>query len=393
MTRILVFTGKGGVGKTSVAAATAWKEAAQGKRTLLASTDAAHSVGDVLDRRIGPEVADVAENLDAVELDADRIMEEGYGDLVRSVTSMASSMARDASNEEGLPSLPGFDGLFALLKLLDFAESGRWDLIVVDCAPTGETLALLKFPELLGWYVEKWLPLGKVAVRVLSPLSRKVLKVELPDKHAMTDIERLYARLLDLQELLKDGERTCVRIVALPEKMVVEETKRNYLYLNLFGYRVDGLVVNRVLPEAARTGFFTEWAEVQRRCMDELYQVFSGVPTAHVSWHGADICSTSGVAQLAGELPGEEFFAAAPPVEHERYLETDGGWRLELSLPLAEKGKTELFQAGCDLVVRVGAMTRCIPLPNALAGFDVAGAKLEDGVLGVTFEKGAGDER
>lgn len=392
MTCIRVFTGKGGVGKTSVAAASAWNLAAQGKRTLLASTDAAHSVGDVLDGRIGPNVVRVAENLDAVELDAERIMEEGYGALVTSALSMASSMGGGADDGD-LPAMPGFDGLFALLKLIDFAEGGAYDFIVVDCAPTGETLSLLKFPELFGWYLEKWLPVGKVAVRVLSPLSKKLLKVELPDKRALSDIERLYARLIELQQLLKDPERTSVRIVALPEKMVVEETKRNFLYLNLFGYRVDGLVVNRVLPPEACGGFFSEWADVQKRCMDELAQVFGGLPRAQVPWHGTDICGMEGVRRLAAELPDDAVFAAAPPMEHERYERTDAGWALLLALPLADKDAMELYQAGTDLVVRVGPMTRCIPLPNALAGFDVVAAKLDDGVLRVEFEKGEEDER
>lgn len=392
MTQIRIFTGKGGVGKTSVAAATAWKAAARGERTLLASTDAAHSISDVLARRIGPDVVDVVENLAAIELDADRIMEGEYGNLVRSLTSMTQSM-QHGDTDEDLPAMPGFDGLFSLLKLLDFAESGRYDTIIVDCAPTGETLSLLKFPELLGWYVEKWLPLGKVAVRVLSPLSKKMLKVELPDKHAMSDVERLYARLLDLQDLLKDGTRTSVRIVTLPEKMVVEETKRNYLYLNLFGYRVDGLIVNRVLPDAARSGFFTDWACVQTRCLGELTQVFAAVPTAHIPWYGTDICGLDGVEQVASELPDESVFTSAPPLEHERYTKFDNEWHLELTLPLADKDSTELYQAGTDLVVHIGAMTRCIPLPNVLAEFEVARAKFEDGILHVAFTKGEHDER
>lgn len=389
MTSIRVFTGKGGVGKTSVAAACAWKVAEGGARTLLASTDAAHSIGDVLDRRVGPEVVRVADNLDAVELDAERIMEEGYGNLVGSMTSMLGGMtAGQVGGEDGAPlALPGFDGLFALLKLLDFAESGAYDVIVVDCAPTGETLALLKFPELLGWYVEKWLPLGKVALRVLSPVSKKVLKVQLPDKHAMSDIERLYARLLALQELLKDGERTTVRIVTLPEKMVVEETKRNYLYLNLFGYRVDGIVVNRMLPPEAAQGFFSEWADVQKRCIGELERVFANVPLVRAPWYETDICGIEGVRRLADALPGEDVFARAPQIEHECYRKTENGWRLELYLPLAEKGALELFRAGPDLVVRIGSFSRCLPLPNVLAGLDVVQAKLEDGRLAVDFAK------
>lgn len=392
MARIRIFTGKGGVGKTSVAAASALKLAAEGHRTLLASTDAAHSVGDVLDRRVGAAIVRVAENLDAVELDADRIMEEEYGALVGSALSMASSMGGDADDGE-MPAMPGMDGLFALLKLIDFAECGAYDRIVVDCAPTGETLALLKFPELFGWYLEKWLPAGKVALRVLSPLSKKLLKLELPDRRAMSDIERLYARLVELQQLLKDPERTSVRIVALPEKMVVEETKRNFLYLNLLGYRVDGLVVNRVLPPEAQGGFFAEWADVQKRCMEELAQVFGDLPRAQVPWYGADVCGLEAVRRLAAELPDDAVFAAAPPVEHERYERTDAGWALMLALPLADKRAMELYQAGGDLVVRVGPMTRCIPLPNVLAGMDVASAKLDDGVLRVEFAKGEEDER
>lgn len=391
MTQIRIFTGKGGVGKTSVATAFAVGEAARGARTLLASTDAAHSVGDVLDRRIGPDVVRVTDRLDAVEFDADRIMEEEYGDLVRGALAMAGSMG--LGEEAGdMPSLPGFDGLFALLKLLDFAESGAYDTIVVDCAPTGETLALLKFPELFGWYIEKWLPVGKVAVRMLSPLAKKVLKVDLPDKRAMSDIELLYARLLDLQELLKDEARTAVRIVALPEKMVVEETKRNFLYLNLFGYRVDGLIVNRVLPAEAREGFFTEWAHVQSRCLDELDRVFADIPTARIPWYGIDVCGMEGIERLAADLPEDAVFASAPPIEHERYGKTDAGWRLELYVPLAEKGAMELFRAGSDLIVRIGSFNRCIPLPNALAGMDVARAKLDDGTLAVDFEEGVSDE-
>ena len=391
MAHIRIFTGKGGVGKTSVAAASAWKLAAQGSRTLLASTDAAHSVGDVLGLHIGPDVANVAENLDAVELDTERIMEGEYGDLVRSASSMAAGMGEGCGDD--LPTMPGTDGLFALLKIIDFAEGGDYDFIVVDCAPTGETLSLLKFPELFGWYLEKWLPVGKAALRVLSPLSKKLLKVELPDKSAMSDIERLYARLIDLQQLLKDPERTAVRIVTLPEKMVVEETKRNYLYLSLFGYRVDGLVVNRVLPPEARAGFFAEWGDVQARCMAELTQVFAGLPRAEVPWYGTDVCGLEGVARLASELPDDAVFTAAPPVEHERYERTDAGWALELALPLADKGAMELYQAGSDLVVRVGAMTRCIPLPNTLAGFDVVAARLDAGVLRVEFAEGDRDER
>ena len=252
-------TGKGGVGKTSVAAAHAWRSAAEGRETLLVSTDMAHNLSDLFACRIGRELTPVAAHLQALELDPEVIMREEYADLLRVVTAWTNG----AGSGEEMMMLPGLEELFSLLKLLDLVESGQFERIIVDCAPTGETLALLKLPELMSWYMERFFPLGRVAMRVLAPVSRKMFQLELPDKAAMNDIERLYERLITLQEVLKDGETTSVRLVTLAEKMVVEETKRSFMYLNLYGYQVDGLFINRVLPAGADNPFFNEWRALQ----------------------------------------------------------------------------------------------------------------------------------
>ncbi len=382
MTRIIIFTGKGGVGKTSVAAATAWRSAQMHCRTLLVSTDMAHNLGDLFERRIGRETVQLSEYLDALELDPEYIMQEEFADLGRAIANLLSGMAAEANGD--LLMLAGMEELFSLLKLLAIYESNVYERIIVDCAPTGETLALLKFPELLGWYMEKFFPIGKAAVRILSPLSKKVFQVELPDRRAMNDLEKLYVRLIDLQEILKDHTVTSVRLVTLAEKMVVEETKRSYMYLNLYGYQVDGLYINRVLPETVDNDYFDQWQQLQKHYITELEAVFAQLPITKINWYETDICTQEAIARISQEaLTAEGLFDIPKTIDHERYEKVEDGYLLTLYLPLVEKGELELYLAGLDLIIRIGNFKRSIPLPNALRGLSVASAKLDDGWLRV----------
>lgn len=278
--------------------------------------------------------------------------------------------------------------LLMLLKLLAIYESNVYERIIVDCAPTGETLALLKFPELLGWYMEKFFPIGKAAVRILSPLSKKVFQVELPDRRAMNDLEKLYVRLIDLQEILKDHTVTSVRLVTLAEKMVVEETKRSYMYLNLYGYQVDGLYINRVLPEMVDNDYFDQWQQLQKHYITELEAVFAQLPITKINWYETDICTQEAIARLSQEaLTAEGLFDIPKTIDHERYEKVEDGYLLTLYLPLVEKGELELYLAGLDLIIRIGNFKRSIPLPNALRGLSVASVKLDDGWLRVKLVK------
>lgn len=255
MGRILVFTGKGGVGKTSIAAAHALHSAKEGKRTLLVSTDMAHNLSDLFEQSLGREEKEVVKNLFALEIDPSYLLEHEFVHLKNSLFQMLHSSKTFNAKPDELFTFPGMDELLSLIVIMDRYKQGNYERIIVDCAPTGETLSLLKFPELLSWYMEKWFPVGKVAVRMLAPISKHFFKVVLPDRKAMTEIERIYIKLMELQELLKDPFITSIRLVANPEKMVVEETKRNYMYMNLFGFHVDGLYINRILPRELENPF------------------------------------------------------------------------------------------------------------------------------------------
>lgn len=387
MARIRIFTGKGGVGKTSVAAASALKLAAEGHRTLLASTDAAHSVGDVLDRRIGAAIVRVAENLDAVELDADRIMEEEYGALVGSALSMASSMGGGDDDGE-MPAMPGMDGLFALLKLIDFAEGGAYDRIVVDCAPTGETLSLLKYPERFGDFIERALPLKRKALKVGGPVIEHVMKIPLPDDALFDELSSLVGRLERLRGLLTDTGRVSLRVVTTAERIVVKEAKRAFAWLGLYGYHVDAVVVNRLYPEAALEGYFDGWTELQRASLDEIERSFSGTAVLRLMLRHGELRGADGLREAARELFGDvDLEAVLTPVGAAGVREGAGGCELVVPAPFFDKRDLDLVQDGDALVVSLANHRRRIPLPAHLRGRDVASARHEDGLLVVRFEE------
>ncbi|BBF43411.1 arsenical pump-driving ATPase [Lachnospiraceae bacterium KM106-2] len=390
MGRIIVFTGKGGVGKTSVAAAHARKSALLGNKTILVSADMAHNLGDLFERPIGREIVKVADHLDALEVDPDYEMEHDFGEMMQAFEKMLPSMESGGEKENdgwGKMMFPGTEELFALLKIKQIYESEVYDTIIVDCAPTGETLSLLKFPELLSWYMEKLFPIGKVAVRMLRPVGKKLFQVELPNKAAMNDIERLYFELSRLQQLLKDHTITTIRLVTMPEKMVVEETKRSYMYLNLYGFQVDGLFINRVLPQEANETFFEEWFQIQNDYMNELEQVFLNIPIIKIKWYETDINGMESIDRLVTDIMKDDSVLDVKCVSGGDCYTMDGkNYLLTIQIPFADKKEVDLHEAKQDLIVKIGNYKRSIPLPDTLRGYEVAKAKLEDGKLVVTFE-------
>ena len=391
MDRILIFTGKGGVGKTSIAAVHAVKSAGEGKKTLLFSADRAHNLSDLFGKEIGREETRIAPHLYALEADPEYMMEHNYRDMVHAVEKLPGFAGLGVGGENGLFSvagLPGMGELFSLLKILDLYEDSIYDRLVIDCAPTGETLALLKFPELFCWYMEKFFPIGKLAVRVLSPLSRAVLKIELPDRHAMTDIERLYFRLIRLQELLKDDALTTVRIVAAPEKMVVEETRRNYMYLNLYGFYVDGLYINRVLPDAVDNRFFDGWKTLQKNALAELEEGFREVPIVRIPWYETEPCTMEALDRICREvLEGVPVFDVQKHRGGEVYEKTEVGYVLKLFVPCASREDLEMFQSDGTLILKAGNFKRNIALPDTLRHYEAAGARQNGDMLEIRFAR------
>lgn len=386
MNRIYIFTGKGGVGKTSIAAAHGVQSAKEGKKTLLVSTDMAHNLGDLFGATVGKEPVPVMEYLDIYEIDPGYVMEHDFGEMKESMGKMFASLGEEAGQDFGM--FPGMEELFSLLKIAEIYQKGSYERIIVDCAPTGETLSLLKFPELLSWYMEKLFPIGKAAIRVLAPVSQKVFRVELPSREAMSEIERMYIKLSELQEMLRNRETTSIRLVTLPEKMVLEETKRNYMYMNLYDFNVDGLYINRILPKEAKILFFAEWMEIQKNYIRQTEESFGAIPIYRVPWYEEEVRGMKAVSRICKEvLEKEEVFAVKIITKREYFEENEAGYLLKVSIPYGKKEEMDLFQTQTDLIIKLGNFKRNIPLPNVLRNYNVTAARLEDGTLQVQFEK------
>ena len=382
--RIYIFTGKGGVGKSSVAAAHALRSAEEGKKTLLISTDMAHNLGDIFGRKLGKTEENILPNLDIYEIDPEYVMQEDFKefvDYIRKTLSMAGDMDK-------MGMMPGMEELFSLLKISEIYETGTYDRMIVDCAPTGETLSMLKFPELLAWYMEKLFPIGKVGVRLLAPFSKKMFSVEMPNKKAMNDIEKVFLKLMELQELLKNRKITSVRIVTTPEKMVVEETKRNYMYMNLYNFNVDGLYINRILPQDIDNNFFDRWVEIQKEYIQCLKDSFAALPIYEIPWYDEELKGEENIKRIVDDvLAKSDVFKVRHITEREVFTQTDDGYLLEVNIPGADKTDIDLYQATTDIVIKTGNFKRNIPLPNALRTYVVSGAKFEEGRLCISFEK------
>ena len=414
MQRITIFTGKGGVGKTSIIAAHALRSAREGKKTLLISADMAHNLGDVFEVETGGENTAIVDGLQILELDPGRIMREDYPRLNKSIVEMISTSSRMSGDLSSQFMIPGFENLFSLLKIRDIYNTGDYDRIFVDCAPSGETLSLLKLPELLEWYMEKFFPVGKMMVRVLSPVSGALYKTKLPDSGAMDQIQEMHRNLVDLQALLKDPEITSVRLVALPEKMVVEETKRTYMYLNLYGYHVDRVFINRVLDPQLDNPFMENWRGIQRQYIEEMESVFPFVPITKIPWYPEEVRGLAAVERLGRDLPTDkelfdpwygvpEEMRGAAHYGAEAYEKAEGGYCLKVRVPGAESAAVVAEGAGTtlgedtadgrltvqlhdlDLDIRVENVLRRIPLPNALRGAKITDTVVKDGILTVYF--------
>lgn len=388
MGRIIIFTGKGGVGKTSTAAAHSVKAAKEGIKTLIVSTDMAHNLSDIFEKEIKEEPVEVIENLYALEIDPNYEMEKHYGNISKAFKNMLPNLSEENTESlEDIVVFPGIEELFSLIKIKELYDENIYDLIIVDCAPTGETLALLKFPELLSWYMEKLFPIEKIALKVLRPISKIAFKLEMPDEVAMSDVEKLYAELDKLQELLKNKDICSIRIVTIPEKMVVEESKRSYMYLNLYNFNVDGLYINRIIPQDIENSFFDKWKQLQNKYLDELHAVFGEIPTYKIKWYEVDINGIAGLERIVNDsLDNKDLFKVLKKSQNEIFEKTDTGYRLEVYIPFAEKTDFDLFESGTDIIVKIGNFKRNIPIPNVIRKYSISSAKLENEKLSIVFD-------
>lgn len=391
MGRIIVFTGKGGVGKTSVAGSHALRAAKEGLKTLIISTDMAHNLSDLFEAKLGNEATEVYPKLFALEIDPNHEMQRHYGTIKEAIDKMLFSQKEMKLNEDELEDLvviPGMEEFFSLLRIQEIYEKNEYDIIIVDCAPTGETVSLLKFPELFSWYMEKLFPVGKVALKVLRPISKHAFKLELPDSDTLNDIEKLYINLNKLQSLLKDRTICSIRLVTIPEKMVVEETKRNYMYLNLYNFNVDGIFINRIIPDDVEDSFFEEWKRLQREYLEELKMVFGSIPIYFIKWYNKDINGIEALESIVQDsLVDEHLLEVLKTTANEVFEKTKTGYKLTVYVPFVSKQTFDLFQSPTDLIIKVGNFKRNIPLPLVLRKYQVAGAKFEEGKLHISFSE------
>ncbi|WP_339019868.1 ArsA family ATPase [Fusobacterium animalis] len=387
MARIIIFTGKGGVGKSSVAAAHALSSAKMDKKTLLVSADTAHNLGDIFKIQIGSKITKISENLDALELDSDVVKREIFPEVKNTMLDLMGKSGIEITNLNENFSLPGFENLFSLLKIKEIYETNQYEHILVDCAPTGETLALLKLPELLAWYMEKFFPIGKKIVRVLSPISKLAYKVVLPSAKTMNTIEHIHKKLLELQELLKNNEICSVRLVCIPEKMIVEETKRNFMYLNLYRYQVDTVFINRIITDEIENTFMQKWKKIQSKYIKELEEVFFDIPVVKIPWYPKEIVGETGLELLCNtieKLP--DLFSVKKVTQNEEYFPCKDGYLLKIQLPFVKEEELKIYHHEMDINIKINNVNRCIPLPNILRKSHIVDTKLENGNLYIHFQ-------
>ena len=389
--RTILYTGKGGVGKTSVAACTARRCASDGARTLVFSTDPAHSLADALETPLGSEPTPVDTNLFGQQVSAQEEMERNWSAMQGWLGDLLMRQGVDRISAEELTVPPGADELFSLLQLKRHHESGDWDVIVVDCAPTGETLRLLSFPDVARWWLDRVFPWEKQLMAAAAPIARGMLDMPMPGRPAIAEIRRFVENLLTMHELLRDRERVSLRLVMTPDRMVISEAMRTFTYLNLYGYLTDAVVVNRVFPAEVEGTYFGPWRERQREHLELVHSAFAPVPVLHAPYFEAEVVGPAMLDRLAGALFEEHDPAAVLHTSLSQELVVGHhSARLRIDLPFAQRGDVSLKKIGLELVVRVDGQKRTIMLPPGLAGFRPTEAKLEDGALQVTFEAGGG---
>jgi arsenite-transporting ATPase len=386
--RTILYTGKGGVGKTSVAAATARAIARSGLRTVVLSTDPAHSLSDSLETPLTGEPTPIAPELWGQELQAEREMERNWQAVQEWLGSLLADRGIDQIVAEEMTVPPGLDELFSLLQIKRHRESGDFDAIVVDCAPTGETLRLLSFPDVARWWLEKVFPWEKRLLTAARPFAKTFLDVQLPGNDVYAEVQRLVLNLIAMNEILKDRERSSIRLVMNPEKMVVREAQRTFTYLNLYGYLTDAVIVNRVFPSDVDGGYFGAWREVQQEQIQFVEEAFAPVPVLKAPFFDQEVIGAEMLDRLGTTVFGELEPQAMLYNDLSQELELrDGVATLRLKVPFTDKAKIELKKVGLELVVRVAEHKRNIILPPALAPYRPQGAKFDDGALTVTFER------
>jgi arsenite-transporting ATPase len=384
--RILLYSGKGGVGKTSLSAATAVRSAQLGRKTLVVSTDAAHSLADALDTDVGCDPTRIVDRLDALEIDVNRELESHWGVIHEWLTRfMTFRGVADAVAEE-MAILPGMEELFSLLRVKRYAERGEYDVILVDCAPTGETVRMLGVPEVLNFYFQRIFPIQRTVVKSVRPVAKRITDLPLPEDAVFGAVQALYREMEGMGPLLRDPRTSSIRLVLNPERMVIKESQRLHTYLGLFAFPVDCVIANRVLPDEARSAYFDGWFDIQRKHLAYAREAFDPLPFLEARLFDREMVGVELLLEMAHGVFGDADPTAVMYEERPMEVKKEGrGYALYLRLPFAEKDRIQVFTEGEELVVQVDNHRRNILLPRTLAARRLTGAAFEDRRLRVGF--------
>ena len=388
--RVILMTGKGGVGKTSVAAATGLRCAELGYKTLVLSTDPAHSLADSFDLELGHDPRLVRPHLWGAELDALMELEGNWGAVKRYITQVLQARGLDGVQAEELAILPGMDEIFGLVRMKRHYDEGTYDVLIIDSAPTGTALRLLSLPEVGGWYMRRFYkPLQgmSVALRPLvEPFFRPIAGFSLPDKEVMDAPYEFYEQIEALEKVLTDNTQTSVRLVTNPEKMVIKESLRAHAYLSLYNVSTDLIIANRIIPDKVTDPFFARWKENQQVYKQEIYDNFHPLPVKEVPLYSEEMCGLPALERLKETLFAEEDPTKVYYQENTiRVVQQENNYSLELYLPGIPKEQIQLNKTGDELNIRIGNHRRNLVLPQALAALKPSGAKMEDDYLKISF--------
>jgi arsenite-transporting ATPase len=386
--RVLLFTGKGGVGKTTVAAATAVAAARAGNRTLVMSTDPAHSLADSFDVEVFDAATPIARNLWAEQVDAQSRLESNWRDIQEYVIQLMNWAGIETIQAEELSVIPGLDEIFSLIDVKRHVDGGKYDLLVVDCAPTAETLRLLSLPEVMNWYIERIFPVQRRVTKAVRPVVTKMTSLPIAGDRVYNAIERLHHNLDAVRRILNDEKVSSVRLVVNPEKMVIAEARRTYTYLGLFGYRVDAVVINRILPDDVTDPYFGKWKDIQAEHVATVRESFSPVPILTARLFDREMVGLELLEAMGEEIYGSkdvtDVLYRDDPI---RVRRRGGGYTLTMRLPFVSRDDMDIHRRGDELFVRVGSYKRNLILPQMLQRMEVRGANFVGGHLEIAFAK------
>lgn len=389
--RVILMTGKGGVGKTSVAAATGLRCAELGYKTLVLSTDPAHSLADSFDMELEHAPRQVRPNLWGAELDALMELEGNWGAVKRYITQVLQARGLEGVEAEELAILPGMDEIFSLVRMKRHYDENEFDVLIIDSAPTGTALRLLSLPEVAGWYMRRFYkPLQAVSAALrplVEPIFRPIAGFSLPNQEVMDAPYEFYQQIEALEKVLTDNAQTSVRLVTNPEKMVIKESLRAHAYLSLYNVATDLVVANRIIPDSVNDPFFQRWKENQQQYRHEIHENFRPLPVKEVPLYSEEMCGIAALERLketlyADEDPTQVYYKETTL----RVIQENNQYSLEVYLPGIPKNKVELSKSGDELNIRIGNHRRNLVLPQALAALQPAGAKMEDDYLKIRFQ-------